>query len=197
MLRRLEFASDKVMEISHVIALDEQLSIKHFIVKNQNFLPEASEKILISPIKLSFMPNMLLPIVTSKSPLLSMGSDCNQRLLYQIKIVDDMEGKAVLNNSSDSTCLFMLGEIIAGIFELSDKTGVKIDSISPSISHNTLQISMDLSSLNIKEILGAALCFPVAISYLLYSRSLTVAYSSVEWFSQGNQLLEKLLTATE
>jgi hypothetical protein len=167
------------MEISHVITIDKNAILTHEL-KPQAFIQKVSQdQLLLGPCRLSFTQ---FSYVALKTPELiinkSLTRSKNFQVMFFLVVVDEMEKKPLLKHYSAARSLWLLGEIVDGICESLQCTGLR--EISISAKHLDLLIKFEIpADLSHGALLGSGMCLVTLIDSLLFARGLCIANAKV------------------
>ncbi len=88
-------------------------------------------------------------------------------------LVDEERGAPFLNSSHHTTALFLISEIVGGIYEVSQKTGFGFLKISCDASGNAISIELtSVENMGRRKWLSSLIVVVKAVQFLFFSRGL-------------------------
>lgn len=177
-ISKIELVFDEAfMDLCHLIWLRENFEQHHSVVSLNTIKNLSKDKLMFEPERLSFFPYWIC--VAVEKPVdghwaSSLKLDLSQQMF--LTIADDVNMDPFLNRYSTRRRIFILGEIIEGIFESLQVLGFSGDRIYSNPSDSQLRIDFRaLEGSPLFRLLGQALCFSTALDHLLFARGLTIS----------------------
>lgn len=178
------------MELCHSICLKENFEQHHSVVSLNKIKNLSADNWLLEPKRISFFPYWICALV--EKPMdehwaSSLKFDLPQQM--SLSIADDVNMDPFLNRYEARRRIFVLGEIIEGIFESLEVLGFS----APRVYPNPLapQLNIDFKALEgspLFRLLGQALCFSTVLDHLLFARGLTISSLDLSVVDTNNWL---------
>lgn len=168
------------MDLCHTVILKEDYSLAH-AVSPLSLVKIGSVETLFLGAKLSFCAFSIAALREKNSDVgenFALLADLPMN--FVATIVDDMERKPLLKGHSSARALYLLGELLDGVFESAQAFGIKLKMLSAEKESDGLSFNLVMPKGSFSHaMLGSAICFISIFDYLLFARGLSVSFSKI------------------
>lgn len=170
------FISVIIVDLCLVSTISAAGSISHQLVSRHLIDEKMSDLILGGPYQVSFSQSFYVALRSEDFVLDKNIIKDDLELAWVISIVDDLEGKPLLDNISNRRSILLMGEMLFGIAEGLSIVGFSLNSLEPNAKINSLSINYVIpKGLSLATTIGSTICLVNMIDSLLFARGLSLA----------------------